>query len=309
MNTLIELVQNYGLWMIFVITLLQSVGLPLPTYAIFIITSAVTPPTITNIGALIITGSVASLVGDYILYIAGKRYGTSILGRLCKISISPDSCVSSSGNLFDRFGSPALIIAKFIPGLSTIAPVVAGVYKMPVKLFGLFSFVAAIIYLGVAVFLGGLFRHQIGTLITTLSDYGKLGGLILLIAFGLYLLAKWMQRNRLIKQFNFDRVTVNDLLELIHDQPGPVILDARPVDQRTRNGFIPGSISIDDNNLSDIVERFGRHNEIIIYCSCPNEITAARYAEKLHKVGLKRIRPLLGGLDEWEKFGGKVIFD
>ncbi|RFZ91208.1 hypothetical protein D0C36_19930 [Mucilaginibacter conchicola] len=309
MDTLIELVHAYGLWMIFVITLLQSLGLPLPAFAILMVTAAFTPLTLTDIVALIFTGSAGSLIGDYILYSAGKRYGTRILGRLCKISISPDSCVSGSGDLFERFGSPALTLAKFIPGLSTIAPVVAGVYKMRLSVFGIFSFIAAVVYLGSAVSLGAFFRHEISSIIAALSDYGKIGGLIITAAFGLYLLAKWIKRKRLIRQFNIDRVTVSDLYELIQAQSGPVILDARPADQRTRNGFIPGSILIGDNNLNEIAERFQRNHEVIIYCSCPNEITAARYAEKLRKVGLKRIRPLLGGIDEWAKSGGRVMFD
>ncbi|TWR24427.1 hypothetical protein FPZ43_18570 [Mucilaginibacter pallidiroseus] len=309
MDTLIELVHVYGLWMIFVITLLQSLGLPLPAFAILMVTAAFTPLTLTDIVALIFTGSAGSLIGDFILYSAGKRYGTRILGRLCKISISPDSCVSGSSDLFERFGSPALTLAKFIPGLSTIAPLVAGVYRMRLSVFGIFSFIAAVVYLGSAVSLGVFFRNEISSIIAALSDYGKIGGLILAAAFGLYLLAKWIKRKRLIKQFNIDRVTVSDLYELIQEQSGPVILDARPADQRTRNGFIPGSILIGDKNLNEIAERFQRHNEVIIYCSCPNELTAARYAEKLRKVGLKRIGPLLGGIDEWAKSGGRVIFD
>lgn len=306
MNILVELVQTYGLWMVFLITLLQGVGLPLPAFAVLIITSAVTPPTAGHIISLILTGSLGSLIGDFILYTAGKRYGTSILGKLCRISLSPDSCVRSTGDLFDRFGAPALTIVKFIPGLSTLAPVVAGVYAMATALFAIFSSIAAIIYLGAAVSLGVIFRSEIGTVISALSRYGKLGGLFVVALFGLYLLFKWLQRYRLIRQFEADRVTVNDLIELIDRKSNHVILDARPEDQRTKHGYIPGSVPIDENNFGDIAGAYANHEEVIIYCSCPNEITAARYAEKLRKIGFKRIRPLLGGLDAWVKSGAEV---
>nr|WP_294943873.1 hypothetical protein [uncultured Mucilaginibacter sp.] len=100
MNTLIELVQVYGLWMIFIIALLESVGLSLPAFAILIVTAAVTPPDTIDIISLILTGILGSLIGDIILYFAGKRLGTAILGRLCRISLSPDTCVKSSGNVY-----------------------------------------------------------------------------------------------------------------------------------------------------------------------------------------------------------------
>jgi len=308
MNTLVDLVQTYGLWLVFLITLLQSIGLPLPAFAVLIVTTAVTPPTEANIIMLILTGSLGTLAGDLILYFAGKRYGTGILGKLCKISISPDTCVRSTGDIFERYGAPALTIVKFVPGLSTLAPVVAGVYAMQVTLFVLFSSIAALIYLGAAVALGAVFRHEVDGLIAALSHYGKLGGLFVVVLFGLYLLFKWFRRYRLIRQFETDRVTVNDLIELLDGESNPVILDARPIDQRTRNGFIPGSVSIDENSFNDIADRYAKHKEIVIYCSCPNEITAARYAEKLRKVGLKRIRPLVGGIDAWAESGQRVTF-
>lgn len=309
MDTLIELVQAYGLWMIFLITLLQSVGLPLPAFAILIVTAAVTPPDVATVIPLIVTGTLGTLTGDIVLYFTGKKFGTGILGKLCRISLSPDSCVKSSGDIFNRYGPPSLTVVKFIPGLSTLAPVVAGVYAMPLFSFIAFSLIAGAVYSVAAVSLGVLFRHEIGSLITTLTKFGKFGVLIIIIAFAFYLLAKWLQRYYLIRQFKTDRVTVGDLHELIKERSGAVIFDARPADQRIKHGFIPGSIPISDNNIKEFAVLYAAQDEIIVYCSCPNEITAARYAQKLRRSGLKRIRPLLGGLDEWAKSGGNIAFD
>jgi membrane protein DedA with SNARE-associated domain/rhodanese-related sulfurtransferase len=308
MNTLIELVQVYGLWMIFVITLLQSIGLPLPSFAILIVTAAVRPPDMLVIILLVLAGASGSLIGDILLYFAGKKFGTSILGRLCKISLSPDSCVKSSGDIFKRFGPPALTLMKFVPGLSTIAPVVAGVYGMSIFSFVAFSIIAASVYTLAAVSLGVYFRHEISGLLATLTQYGQMGLVLIITAFSLYLLIKWLRRYFLIRQFKADRVTVGDLLNMMAGKPSPVIFDVRPADQRTKNGFIPDSILINSADLQDIAEQYSANDEIIIYCSCPNEITAAKYAQQLRKTGLKRIRPLLGGIDEWAKSGGKIVF-
>lgn len=309
MNTLIELVQAYGLWIIFLIILFQSIGLPLPAFAILIVTAAVTPTKAVEIISLIMTATFGSLIGDIILYFAGKRLGTSILGKLCRISLSPDSCVKSSGDLFNRYGPPALTFVKFVPGLSTLAPVIAGVYAMPIFSFITFSLIAATFYSTAAVGLGVFFHREIGSLIATLTEFGKVGVFIVIISFGVYLFIKWLQRYRLIRQFKTDRVTVNDLLALIQESSDHIIFDARPADQRIRNGFIPGSIAINDINLREIANLYSAYDEIIVYCSCPNELTAAKYAKKLRGTGLKRIRPLLGGVDEWAKSGGKISFN
>ena len=308
MDTLIELVQAYGLCIIFLITLFHSIGLPLPAFVILIITAAVSAANPIDIVSLLLTGTFGSLTGDIILYLAGKRLGTGILGKLCRISLSPDTCVKSGENIFNRYGPPALIVVKFIPGLSTLAPVIAGVYAMSIFSFIAYSIIAATFYTITAVSLGILFRQEIGSLIATLTEFGKLGVLIVIIPFGFYLLAKLLQRHHLIRQFNTDRMTVSDLLELIQETSYPVIFDARPTDQRKKHGFIPGSIPISDHTLIDIAILYAVHDEIIVYCSCPNEVTAAKYAQKLRKLGLKRIRPLQGGLDEWAKAGGKVSF-
>lgn len=309
MSTLIELVQSYGLWMIFLITLFQSIGLPLPAFAILIITAAVTPTDTIDISSLLVTATLGSLSGDIILYFVSKSLGTSIIGKMCRISLSPDSCVKSSGDIFNRYGPPALTVLKFVPGLSTLAPVVAGVYGMPLFSFITFSLIAAAFYSTAAVSLGFLFRHEIGSLIAMLTEFGRLGAMTVMSVFLLYLFVKWWQRYSLIRQFNTDLVTVNDLLELIKEGSGHVIFDARPADQRTKNGFIPGSVPINDKNFSEIAGLYSAHEEIIIYCSCPNELTAAKYAQKLRRRGLKRIRPLLGGLDEWVKSGGTILFN
>lgn len=308
MNWLIHLLEIYGLWVVFIIMLLQSIGLPLPAYPFLLVAAALMQPTIYNAAFLILIGSAGTLIGDFVLFAAGRRYGTSVLGRLCKISISPDTCVSRTGNLFGRYGASVLTFVKFIPGLSTLAPVIAGAYAMPITIFSIFSSIAALIYLGLAVTLGVIFRNAIGNVVSTLQEYGRLGGLIVIVLLAFYLFLKWFQRYRLLKQFQMDRVTVEDLNALMVTEPHMIILDARPDDQRSIDGYIPGSVPIDENNLDHIVNLYSKHNEVVIYCSCPNEITAAKFAQKLRQAGFKRIRPLLGGLNEWAKSGNQIEF-
>lgn len=308
MNWLIHLLEIYGLWVVFIIMLLQSIGLPLPAYPFLLVAAALIKPTIYDDALLVFIGSAGTLIGDFVLFTAGRRYGTSVLGWICKISISPDTCARRTGNLFGRYGASTLTFVKFIPGLSTLAPVIAGAYAMPITIFSIFSSVAALIYLSLAVTLGVIFRNAIGDVVSTLQEYGRLGCLIVIVLLAFYLFFKWVQRYRLLKRFQMDRVTVEGLNTLIVTEPSTVILDARPDDQRSIDGYIPGSVPIDENNIEQIVNLYSTHKEVVIYCSCPNEITAAKFAQKLRHAGFKRIRPLLGGLDAWAKSGNQIEF-
>lgn len=303
-----DLIQTYGLWAVFGAMLLESVGLPFPAYPVLLVAAAVMPPTAVDIGTVIITGTAGTLLGDFIWFAAGRRYGSRVLGTLCKISISPDSCTRSTTNLFSRYGAMSLTFVKFIPGLSTLAPVIAGANGMPLSVFSLFITIGSIIYMGIGVVIGVLFRDAIGEVIATLEKYGPLGGLIIVVLLGLYIFLKWVQRYRLIRQFHMDRVTVEDLNKLLADEIPPIILDVRPSEQRSRDGIIPGSILADPNNLNDIITRYALAKEVVIYCSCPNEITAAKFAHKLRQSGFQRIRPLLGGVDAWVQSGRELEF-
>lgn len=308
MNLFMDLIQTYGLWAVFATMLLESIGLPLPAYPILLVAAALMPPTTIDITAIILTGTLGTLLGDFIWFFAGKRYGSRVLGTLCKISISPDSCTRSTTNLFSRYGAASLTFVKFIPGLSTLAPVIAGAYAMPLLVFSTFITIGATIYLGIGVAVGVIFRDAIGEVIATIEKYGPIGMLMIVVLLVLYLFLKWVQRYRLIRQFRMDRVTVEDLNKLLAEETRPVILDVRQSDQRLREGSIPGSILVDLTNLNEIISQYSLEKEVVIYCSCPNEITAAKFAYKLRQAGFQRIRPLLGGIEAWVQSGNELEF-
>jgi rhodanese-related sulfurtransferase len=199
-----------------------------------------------------------------------------------------------------------LLFAKFIPGLSLIAVAMAGVTRMPVLAFLWLDGTGSLLFISAVVALGLLFQDAITSMLATLTDLGKIGGLIVLAAIGLYLLTKWWRRRLFIRQLRMDRITVAELRKLIDDGQEVVILDVRPKEIRVQEGTILGAVSAHPGDIDPTLKTYPRDMEIIVYCACPNEESAATAAKHLRQAGFKKIRPLLGGIDAWVRAGHPV---
>jgi rhodanese-related sulfurtransferase len=169
----------------------------------------------------------------------------------------------------------------------------------------LFDSLGTILFVGSLVALGHLFRGAIGDLLSWLGELGEYGVLLVLAAVGLYLVAKWSRRQMFIRQLRMDRITVAQLRKLIADGEKPIIVDVRSNEARAE-GIIPGAVvvNLDDIELPAINDPLDR--EVVIYCGCPNEASAATAAQRLKHASFKRIRPLLGGIDAWVSAGGPI---
>ena len=200
-------------------------------------------------------------------------------------------------------GPWSLVLAKFIPGLSLISVAMAGVTKMSVFTFLLLDLIGGMIFVSAFVALGVIFQNAITSLLSTLVDYGKFGVVAVLAAIGLYVFIKWLQRRLFIRQLRMDRITVAELRKLINDGQALLILDARPKEIRENDGIIPGAVSAHPGEMDPLIMNYPREAEIVVYCACPNEESAATEAKHLKRAGFKKIRPLLGGIDAWIQAG------
>jgi rhodanese-related sulfurtransferase len=124
--------------------------------------------------------------------------------------------------------------------------------------------------------------------------------------FGLYIAARWIERQAFARRLRMDRITVKELAEMLDGGKTPFIFDVRPSDVRLREGMIPGAIAAHAMEIKAILGQYKRDTEIVIYCSCPNEASAAVAALHLKRAGFKRIRPLLGGVEAWSAAGRKT---
>jgi rhodanese-related sulfurtransferase len=179
----------------------------------------------------------------------------------------------------------------------------AGITRMPVPLFLLLDGIGALLFLGIAITFGWMFQDEITGAFSRLVAYGLWGLLAALAMLGLYLAAKWLQRQLFIRSLRMSRITVDELRRLMDEGKEILILDVRPADVRAAEGIIPGAVAAHPAEIQAVKDIQSRERETIVYCACPNEASAATAAKHLRRAGFKRIRPLLGGIDAWVEAG------
>jgi membrane protein DedA with SNARE-associated domain/rhodanese-related sulfurtransferase len=314
MQNVIVLIERYGLIVVFLNVLMSQVGLPLPVYPVLMAATALAAGAgglddMTAIPAIFAVGVGAALIADLAWFWAGRIFGQRVLATLCRISLSPDSCVRQTEATFRRFGPASLSFAKFVPGLTNITVALTGTSQTALWAFLLFDFIGAALFIGGAIVLGFVFRDAIADVLAVLDTFGRLGLVVIAMALAFYLAGKWWQQQRFIRQLRIDRITVGELRDLIDDGANPVILDVRSDELRTREGIIPGSVRAKLSELDGVRSAYARATEVVVYCSCPNEASAALAARHLKRAGFKRIRPLQGGIEAWALAGNPIERD
>jgi len=246
----------------------------------------------------------ACVIGDSILYAVGRAYGHRVMRLLCGISLSPDSCVRQTSLQFERWGGWTLVLGKFLPGIGTVAPPLAGVMRTGWPTFLALGTLGSTLWVGAAVGAGMLFHEQVTALLAWAQRQG--GPALAVLAFVLvaYISFKWWERRRFYKTIRMARITVQELRDVIGRKENPVIVDLRPHAERTQHGrSIPGARPIDLAEVDRQLAQFPKDREIVFFCSCPNEASAASAAKVLMDLGYTRVRPLLGGIDAWSAAG------
>jgi rhodanese-related sulfurtransferase len=248
---------------------------------------------------------VAALVADSIWYRAGRKYGKRVMGKLCKISLSPDTCVRQTEALYLKFGPPVLLVCKFVPGFASISSALAGSSGTRYWLFVLMDGLGAVLWAGSALWLGHLFSSAIDELMLTLVEMGKWGTLLVLVLITAFIAAKWWDRQRFIKSLRMARISVDELNTLLNSGAAPVILDTR-AKHLVEDGWISGAQFVTLEDVDQLVLEIDEDAPVVLYCSCPNEVTAAKVAKKLIGRGYRNIRPLTGGIDAWRDAGFEI---
>ena len=247
------------------------------------------------------------MIGDTLWYAAGRYYGRRVMAFLCRVSLSPDSCVRTTENRFERWGRLTLVIAKFVPGLSTVARPLAGAMRLPLGSFELLNGLGSLLWAGAAIVTGMLFQTQIGILLLRLRNLGTFAGELTLIAVLIYIAYKWWERRRFNSVLRLPRITIEELRDLIGAGNAPIIVDVRSALGREHDRrCIPGALEMTLDEVTRRLQEFPQDREIVFYCACPNEATAAFAARKLMDRGYLKVRPLRGGLDAWAAAGYEI---
>jgi membrane protein DedA with SNARE-associated domain/rhodanese-related sulfurtransferase len=300
MDDVTQFLVRHGGLVLFAVVLAEQVGLPIPAVPVLLAAGALAGMGKMNLALAVALGVTACLLGDLLWYYLGRRRGAQVLTVLCRISLEPDSCVRRTEDFFVRHGTRSLIWAKFIPGLSTVTPALAGIFGVSVERFMLYNGFGALLWTAAFVTPGYLFSDQLEQVAAQAARWGS--SLVVLVAgaLALYIAYKYIHRQLLLRELRIARITPDELKLMLDAGHEPVIVDLRrPLDRQANPYSIPGAMWMAVEDLEHRHHEIPRDRDVILYCACPNEVTAARMALLLKRNGIVRVRPLAGGVEAW----------
>jgi membrane protein DedA with SNARE-associated domain len=309
----LEFFVHYAYGIVFLWVLIEQLGVPIPSAPMLL--TAGTLSATHRIQAIPLMGAIllACALADSLWYFAGVRYGGRVVRLVCRFSLEASSCVKKTEGYFSRHGAMTLVFAKFIPGLSALAPPIAGQTGMPFSRFLALDMVGSALW-GMAFVFGGRFfgdlAERSAMLIHVLTHYGLI--LFVLLIFAILGVRLYRQRAFLhsVRSMRLDAEELKNMLDDAkeHDLQVPFIVDLRhPLDYLPDPRVLPGAIRIGPKELEQHAEVLPRDRDIVLYCTCPSEETSAALALRLHKLGIYRVRPLKGGFEGWRDAGYPLI--
>lgn len=270
MSTLISLISEHGYALVAAMVFAEAVGLPVPAALALVTAGAAVAGHVMRWPVLLPLALGAMVAGDALLFLAGRHSGWALLGFLCKVSANPESCILRSAESFYKRGKMTLVVAKFIPGVNTMGPPLAGSMKMPFGQFLRFDVMGAALYI-FAYFMLGLLGHDFLKAIGRgFQTAGHAVELILVVGACLYVLYRiWLIEKYRVYQV-VPRVQVEELIDKLRSEAADQIL---VVDVRSHGYYDPdaariqGSIRIEPNKLEDELKRLPRNKDIYLYCT------------------------------------------
>jgi membrane protein DedA with SNARE-associated domain len=246
----------------------EQLGFPVPALPFLLGAGALAGMSMANPATALGSAILASLLADVVWFEAGRRRGGSILNLLCRISIEPDSCVRRTEEVFARYGARTLLVAKFLPGLGTVAPPLAGVIGMALPRFLLWDAGGAALWAGVYMAAGFVFRDQIETAVEMAAGLGGRLAALVGLAFAGWLAWKWRDRRRFIRNLRTARITVEELESKLDGGENVLIVDLRaPIETKTSPETIPGALRFDAAELGLRHQEIPRDRDVVLFCT------------------------------------------
>jgi membrane protein DedA with SNARE-associated domain len=263
-----EFLLRYGYVVLFLNVLAEQVGLPLPAAPMLLAMGVGAGMGKLSVVSCWLVATAAAVLGDSIWYDLGRRRGHAILSLLCRVSLEPDSCVSNTKRKWNRFGGYTLIFAKFVPGLSTVSPPLAGLTRMRFRQFLVLDGVGIGLWAGAYLAIGFMFWDQMERAAHLLQRWGSSMIFLVSTALVLYLAWKYYNRRQFMKGLRAARVSPEEVMDLIRSGEEIIIIDLRNSAELGIEGTVlPSATWIDPANLEQETEAIPRDKEIVLYCS------------------------------------------
>ncbi len=305
MDHIVSLLAHYGLLFVFVAVFLDEIGLPSASPVVVMTAAAYSSRTPLGLIAILAAALAGGVLADLVWFLAARRHGRRLVAFACRLSSSPDSCVRQTSGLYAKYGNLSLVASKFIPGTGIIAIALAGAADLGLPTFAIFTGAGLLVLHAAFVLLGVVFHSAVAQVIDRLSALGPWGiALVVAVVLG-YVAFRHLRYRAFVRSLKMARITVEELAGLMGAGGEVVLVDVRPEAVRAA-GVIPGALHASPAEAKASLAHLPRNIEIVVYCSCPNEVSAAVAARHLRASGFKRIRPLAGGYEAWLEAGQPV---
>jgi membrane protein DedA with SNARE-associated domain/rhodanese-related sulfurtransferase len=307
MQALLDLFAQHGSLALGLAVLTEQLGSPLPSLPFLLLAGAQSGDALGLIRALAVSTG-AAMSANALWFWAGRRLGRRVLTTLCRISISPDSCLRQNELSFLQRGANTLLIAKFVPGLSILAPPLAGALGMTWHTFLAYNLAGAVLWAGTGLVAGHLFQAEIDGLLGALDGLGQIALLVAGSLLGAYIAwrpwRRWQMRRALTR---IERIQPGELALRLSAGQELLVIDVRAASPALPLGErIPGARHLDTSRLDvEAIAAWPVTAELVTYCACPNDASAAKAAQWLGAQG-RRALVLAGGIEAWAQAGHRL---
>ena len=309
MHSVLGLLEHHTYSVIFGWVLIEQGGLPIPSIPVMLAAGTMSAAHKLHVAYAIPVIMLACLISDSAWYLLGRRFGGKVLNILCKFSLEAATCVERTHGTVTKRGAVTLLFAKFVPGLSTVAAPIAGQARIPYHTFVAYDMAGTVIWASAWLFAGRFF----GDVAKRSSDFfallGHFGILLVVLMVAALIIYRLVKRRQFLVELRGLRLEPGQLMAMIADAERegidpPFIIDLRhPLDVLTDPLVLPGALRIGPDELKLRREIIPHDRDIVLYCTCPSEETSAKVALELRRMGVKRVRPLRGGLQGWREAG------
>lgn len=294
----------YGYFVRFGWVLVEQIGIPLPATPVLMAAGALSADHQLNFVAALAACVAACMASDTTWFLVGRRHGHRVLRMLCRMSMEPGVCVRRTQGSFSRLGGRTLLFAKFIPGVALLAPPVAGQNGMSLGEFVLMDGIGSTIWAGTLLVIGRLFGDAIRRNPNLLEWVGRFSGALLVLGIIGFFVARIIRRRMQMRKLIESRLEPEELMRQLEAGQPVYIVDLRhPLELLPDPFKLPGAFHVSPEDLAARAHEIPRDRDVVLYCTCPNEASAAATALQLYKLGIERVRPLRGGFDEWKRLG------
>ena len=308
MPVALDFFLKYGYLILFLWVLVEQLGVPIPSVPLLLAAGTLTSTHRMSLPLVLLAVLLGSLISDSAWYWLGWKYGGAVVKLLCRLSMESNTCVRRTENFFAKRGASALVVSKFIPGLGTVAPPIAGQMGMKYRWFAAYD-AAGVLLWAVTFIVGGRFFGDVlkrnPDALGWVERFGFVLFVVLLMGFFVW---RFFRQRAFLREIRMSRLDPRELKEMLDREQPVYIVDLRhPLDYLPDPRTLPGAVMLTPDKLVERSDEIPRDRDVVLFCTCPSEATSAKMALTMRKMGVYRVRPLLGGFDEWKRLGYPLV--